>query len=568
MLKNKRFLSLFLTLALIIGILVGAAPQTAFADDEVKYITILHVNDVHGRVELDEREGAIGFGRLKTKVDELRAANPNTLLINAGDTSHGTTIVNISKGAAMIDLMNLVGFDVLVPGNHDFNYGYKRLLELRDMAKFPVVAANVVNEADKSLFFEPYTIKEIDGIKLGIFGLVTDETKFKSHPDNTEGVEFTDAVLASKKMVAELKEKGADVIIALAHLGIEGTTTMTSQEVAEQVEGIDLLVDGHSHEILNKQIGDTLIVQADSYTKNIGMVDLKIKDGKIIEKTASLISFDQVKDLTPNAEIEAAIEKINKENEPILEEVVGKTTVELVGERGLVRTGETNLGNLITDIMLEVSGADVALTNGGGIRASIEAGDIKVKDIVTAFPFTNTVAVIEVTGAEILEVLEFGVKSYPEESGGFLHIAGMTFKFDPEKPVGEKVRDVMVKGQAIDKAKTYKLVTNDFIAAGGDDYVLFKGKPFVGEDGLLSDILISYMRQAGEIAPATEGRIVAEKAAPELVPEVAAKKYTVKPNDVLWRIAKGFNTTWQKLAEVNKLKNPNLIFPNQILLIK
>ena len=451
MLRNKRILSLFLSLALILGVLLGVAPQAVFADGDVKTITILHVNDVHGRVELDEREGAMGFGILKTKVDELRAANPNTLLLNAGDTSHGTTIVNISEGAAMIDLMNLVGFDVLVPGNHDFNYGYKRLLELRDMAEFPVVAANVVNEADESLYFEPYTIKELDGVKVGIFGLATDETKFKSHPRNTEGVGFTNAVEASKKMVAKLKEEGADVIIALAHLGIEGTTTMTSKEVAEQVEGIDLIVDGHSHEILDKAVEGTLIVQADSYTKNIGMVDIQIKDGKIISKTASLFGFEEAKDLIPDPEIEAAIEKINKENEPILGAVVGKTTVDLVGERGLVRTEETNLGNLITDVMLEVSGADVALTNGGGIRASIPAGDITVKNIVDSFPFTNTVAVIEVTGAEILEVLEFGVKSYPEESGGFLHVAGMSYKFDPDKPVGEKVKDVLVGGEAIDK---------------------------------------------------------------------------------------------------------------------
>lgn len=568
MLRNKRFLSLFLSLALIIGILVGSVPQVAFADD-VKTITILHVNDVHGRVQLDDREGAMGFGILKTKVDELRVANPNTLLLNAGDTSHGTTIVNISKGAAMIDLMNLVGFDVLVPGNHDFNFGYERLLELRDMAKFSVVAANVVNEKDKSLYFEPYTIKEIDGIKVGIFGLVTDETKFKSHPDNTKGVEFTNAVETSKKMVAELKEKGADIIIALAHLGIEGTTTMTSKEVAEQVEGIDLIVDGHSHEILDKPIGDTLIVQADSYTKNIGIVNIEILDGKIINKTASLFAYEDAKELTPDPLVEAAIEKINKENEPILGAVVGKTTVDLDGERGNVRTGETNLGNLITDIMLEVSGADVALTNGGGIRASISAGEIKVKDIVDSFPFTNTVAVIEVTGAEILEVLEFGVKSYPEEAGGFLHVAGMTYKFDPKKPEGEKIHSVLIKGKEVDLKKKYKLVTNDFIAAGGDDYVIFKGRPFVGEDGLLSDILINYVKEVGQVSPVVEGRIVAEESeVPVETPEAAIKNYTVKVNDVLWKIANSFDTTWQKLAEVNNLRNPHLIYPNQILLIK
>ena len=563
MLRKKRFLSLFLSLALILGILVGAAPQVAFADD-VKTITILHVNDVHGRVQPDERDKAMGFALLKTKVDELREANPNTLLLNAGDTVHGTTIVNVSEGEAMISLMNLLGFDAMVPGNHDFNYGYKRLLELNEMAEFPILAANLLK--DESLLFEEYTIKEIDGVKVGIFGLATDETKFKSHPDNTKGVEFTNAVDVSKKMVDKLKEEGADLIIALAHLGIEGTTTMTSKEVAEQVEGIDLIVDGHSHEILNEAIGDTLIVQADSYTKNIGMVNIEILDGKIVNKTASLFPYEEAIELTPDPGVEAAIDKINEENEPILGVVIGETTVDLLGERGDVRTGETNLGNLIADVMLKSTGANIALANGGGIRASIPKGEIKVNDIVTSFPFTNTLAVVEVTGAEVIQALEIGVNKYPEEAGHFPHVAGITYSFDPGKPVGERIIEVLVAGEALDLEARYKLVTNDFIAAGGDGYTMFEGKSFVGEGGLLSDVLIEYVKEIGIISPEVEGRIKAIEEVKEA--EVVIKKYTVKTNDVLWKIARSFNTTWERLAEVNKLKNPHLIFPNQILLIK
>lgn len=566
MLRKKRFLSLFLSLALILGILVGAAPQVAFADD-VKTITILHVNDVHGRVQPDERDKAMGFALLKTKVDELREANPNTLLLNAGDTVHGTTIVNVSEGEAMISLMNLLGFDAMVPGNHDFNYGYKRLLELNEMAEFPILAANLLK--DESLLFEEYTIKEIDGVKVGIFGLATDETKFKSHPDNTKGVEFTNAVDVSKKMVDKLKEEGADLIIALAHLGIEGTTTMTSKEVAEQVEGIDLIVDGHSHEILNEAIGDTLIVQADSYTKNIGMVNIEILDGKIVNKTASLFPYEEAIELTPDPGVEAAIDKINEENEPILGVVIGETTVDLLGERGDVRTGETNLGNLIADVMLKSTGANIALANGGGIRASIPKGEIKVNDIVTSFPFTNTLAVVEVTGAEVIQALEIGVNKYPEEAGHFPHVAGITYSFDPGKPVGERIIEVLVAGEALDLEARYKLVTNDFIAAGGDGYTMFEGKSFVGEGGLLSDVLIEYVKEIGIISPEVEGRIKAIEEPEEVKEaEVVIKKYTVKTNDVLWKIARSFNTTWERLAEVNKLKNPHLIFPNQILLIK
>ena len=564
-LRNKRFLSLFLSIALVVGILVGSAPMVTYADEGVKTLTIVHVNDVHGRVEEDTRDGSIGFAKFKTKLDQLRESNPNLLLLNAGDTVHGTTLVNVTEGETMVGLMNLVGFDAMVPGNHDFNYGTERLLELAEMAEFPILAANIVKEADKKTVLDPYTIKEVDGLKIGIFGLGTDETKFKSHPKNTIGVEFIDPIEVAKKIVKELQEKEVDMIIALVHLGIEGTTTATSKELAEKVEGIDLIVDGHSHEELNDPIGGALIVQAGSYLKNMGIVEVEVKDGKISKKTASLFAYEEAKALDADPVILAEVTKIKEINKPIVEVVIGKSAVDLVGERGLVRTGETNLGNLITDAMRKSTGADIAFTNGGGIRAPIAAGDIMVNDILTAFPFTNTLAVIEVTGSELMAALEHGVDRFPEEAGHFPHVSGMTYSFDPAKPVGERIEKVTVKGEVLDLAKTYTLVTNDFMAAGGDGYTMFEGKPFVAEGGLLSDVLIELVKELKEVNPAVEGRVIAIPA-PEV--EEVVEKYIVKTNDVLWKIAKMFNTTWEKLAEFNNLKNPHLIFPNQVILIK
>lgn len=532
-----------------------------------KKITIVHLNDIHGRVKPDEREKAIGFSRLKTKIDELKADNPNVLVLNAGDTFHGTTLINVTEGETMVNLMNKVGFDAMVPGNHDFNFGNDRLLELAKMAKFPIIGSNIIKEADGKSDFTPYTIKEVDGIKVGIFGLTTDETKFKSHPKNTVGIKFDNAVKVSEKMVKELKEQGADIIIALGHLGIEGTTTMTSKEVLEGVKGIDLFIDGHSHEILNQMVGDTLLVQADSYTKNIGIVELEVEDKMVTKKAATLFTYEEAQALVPDVVIEEEIKKIDEINAPITEVVVGKSKVELVGERGNVRTGETNLGNLITDAMLKSTGADIALTNGGGIRSSIKAGDVKVNDIFTAFPFTNTLAVIEVTGIELMNALERGVDSYPEEAGHFAHVAGMTYTFDPEKPVGNRVVEVLVNGKALDLTKKYKLVTNDFMAAGGDGYTMFEGKPFVGEGGLLSDVLIEHMKEMGEVSPTVEGRMKVGKGTEVKPTSPVAKKYIVKPGDALWKIGNMFNTPWKQLAEFNNLKNPNLIYPNQEILI-
>ena len=593
-LRNKRFISVILSFVLVLGIMI--APSSVFAAETQK-LTIVHVNDVHGRLKFDEGQKEIGFGRLKTKVDELKEDNPNVLLLNAGDTFHGVVDVNLTEGKAMVDLMNEVGFDAMVPGNHDFNYGYKRLLELKDLAKFPIVGANILKDKDNKSDFEPYTIKEMEnGLKVGIFGLTTEETKFKSHPDNTEGINFGKPVEIAKDVVKKLQEEKVDVIVALVHLGNEGTTLTTSKEIAENVKGIDLIVDGHSHEIENEVIGDALLVQTGNYTNNIGVVNIEVEDGKILNKEAKLISFDEAKDIVPDPKIEEEIGKIAELNAPKLAEVVGKSKVDLDGERANARTGETNLGNLITDAMRKSTGADIAFTNGGGIRASIPAGDITFGNIITSFPFTNTLAVIEVTGEELTKALEHGVDLYPEQAGHFPHVSGMTYRFDAGKPVGERIVEVLVDGKPLELDKTYKLVTNDFMAAGGDDYTMFEGKTFIAEGGLLSDVLIDYVKELGEVAPTVEGRIVAIPAEveapapepvptpepvpapeptpepipepkPEPVPVPEVRKYVVKAGDVLWKIARSFDTTWEKLAEFNSLKNPHLIFPGQVILV-
>ncbi len=513
--KRRRILSIILTLLLVVGVVFGAVGQVVFAEGPTTKIILVHLNDIHGRVKEDEREGAIGFAKLKTKLDLLKEENPNLLLLNAGDTVHGTTLVNITEGETMIRLMNELGFDAMAPGNHDFNYGYKRLLELRDMADFPILAANILKEESQEEVFKPYMVKELDGVRIGIFGLTTEETKFKSHPKNTEGIDFINPVDSAKEVVKKLRDdEKVDIVIGLAHLGVEGTTLTTAKDVISKVDGIDILIDGHSHEETNEKVGDTLLVQAGSYTKNIGIVQLEVKDGKLVKAEESLYPYEEAKKLTANESILKEIEKIDEINKPILDEVVGKTEVDLDGERGNVRTRETNFGNLIADTMLESVNGDIAFTNGGGIRASIQAGDVKVNDIITSVPFTNTLAVVEATGEEIVKALERGVDSYPEEAGHFPQVAGIKFSFDPSKEVGKRVNveDTIIAGEKIDLNKTYKVVTNDFIAAGGDGYTMFEGKDFVGEGGLLSDLLKDKFKEVKTVAPKLEARISIKKA--------------------------------------------------------
>ncbi|WP_202707375.1 5'-nucleotidase C-terminal domain-containing protein [Sporosalibacterium faouarense] len=470
-----------------------------------KTLTIAHTNDMHGFFIEGDYDG-MGASKMTTKIKELRESSNNFLLLDAGDATQGNNLVTLSEGENAIKIMNEIGYDAMVAGNHEFDYGKDRLKELEEMADFPILGANVVKE-DGTDFLNNNHIFEMDGIKVGVFGLATPETTYKSHPKNTEGLIFKDIVETAKENVEELKGK-VDVIIALSHLGLEGD--LTSEKVAQGVDGIDLIIDGHSHTTLEegKLVNDALIVQTGEHTMNLGIIQLAIKDGDVVEKRASLFTKEDANYTEENPEIKAIIEEVQAKNEAIEAEVVATSPMVLNGERADVRTGETNLGNLITEAMLDISGADVALTNGGGIRATIDAGEVTKGDVLTVLPFGNFVQMIEVTGADIEAAIENGITGYPEASGGFPHIAGMTVTFDSSKEAGNRVVEIKIGGEALDESKTYKLVTNDFTAAGGDGYTMFADKPIIGEYSALDEVLIDFIQEKGFEKAKTDGRIM------------------------------------------------------------
>ena len=573
--KLFKKLNSFLLALIMVFTFMPFKPAAAANDGSVN-ITILHTNDIHGRVMEGTNDG-MGLAKLSSKVKEVKATNPNTLLLDAGDVLHGQPIVTISKGESMVKIMNTIAYDAMAPGNHDFNYGQDRLLELSKKADFPIISANIY-KSDKTNLLTPYIIKELDGVKIGIFGLSTPATTYMTNPKNVEGLKFEDPTKVAKAMVDELKGK-CDIIIALAHLGIDDNSEYTSKKVAENVEGIDLIVDGHSHSTLPEglKVKNTLIVQTGDYDKNLGIVDIKYKDKKIADIKAHLFTKEEAKTLTEDGAIKAIVDGIVKDNEKITSVVVGKTEVKLDGERNNVRTKETNLGNLITDAMLNATGADAAMTNGGGIRASINVGEIKMDDVLKVLPFGNYVVLKEVKGSDIVGALENGVSAYPAELGGFPHVSGMTFKFNPKADIGSRIYEVKIGGKPIDPKKTYKLATNDFMASGGDKYTMLKSGKTLGEYPGLDEILATYIEKSGVKIVEGEPRIVAEEppvvvkptlpVEPQPKPEVEPTIYIVKPGDTLWKIGKMFKTTWDKLAQFNKIKNPNLIFPNQKILI-
>ena len=467
---------------------------------EAATLTIYHTNDMHSRVSSDDEGGtSIGLAEISAVVRSAKQQDSNTLWLDAGDTLHGMPNINISLGQNMVTLLNQSPLDAIAPGNHDYNYGVKRLQYLARHLKADILSANTVN-SDGEYVFRPYKIYKMDGVKVGVFGLTTPETAYKSHPKNTEGVQFLDPIDQAKLMVGLLQNK-CDVIVALMHMGLDNSSEYTSELIAKSVQGIDVIIDGHSHTYLPEglKIGTTLIAQTGCHGKALGKVQVDINDGRVTSKTAQLLSKEQLTQICPisDIKIQRSMDEISQRNEKLFSTVVTHSDRELTGDRLIVRCQESELGNLCADAFRWRTGADIAVCNGGDLRTSLPAGNITRRDIMSVMPFGNTIQMVRVSGKTIHDMLEHSVFGYPAAFGGFLDVSGLTFTFDPTKPTGQRVSKIYVINTLLDYNKTYTLAATDFLLAGGDDYTMLKDSEIISNFETGESMVIDYMNQVG-----------------------------------------------------------------------
>jgi|GEM_PF-557861 len=527
-----RRIKTILAMVLVLAIAAATTPLAALANtpDGSTTITIFHTNDMHGRfvrgMEFNSHAETIGVEYIASVV----AATENALLLDAGDTFHGTPFSVFSEGLDPVRLMNAAGYHFMAPGNHDFNFGLNRLLQLEEAADFGILAANVFWTHDGSLVFRPYTTMEIAGFTFGFFGLATQDTPEVTHPNNVAGITFGCPIAASAQAVASLQALNVDFIVGIAHIGYHPI-----QDVARAVDGIHLIVDGHSHTLLEEGmwVNDTLIVQAFEHGRRLGRVTITFAANGDVSLSADILTAaDIVETYQANPTVLALIADIEANFYQQTREVVAHTPVLLDHTHELVRTVEMPLANLVADAFQWASGADIALMNGGAIRDSIAPGDITVGDMLRVLPFINYLVVVEMTPAILFEALENGVSRWPTESGNgrFLQVAGMTYTFDVSAPVGSRITNVTIGGVNVsrnDNTTIFTVAITDFKFNGGDGFDMFEGLYVVYEGDVKNMVFINYLNSgvANVAGASVEGRILQAAAPVPYVPYVSYVPY-------------------------------------------
>ncbi|MCX8996823.1 5'-nucleotidase C-terminal domain-containing protein [Rhizobiaceae bacterium BDR2-2] len=598
---------------------LGLTAGAALADYD---LNILHINDLHSRIEpinafdstcsaseKEKNECFGGIARVKAAIDARRAAlaGSNILVLDAGDQFQGSLYYTSYKSAPIAEFMNGIGFDAMAIGNHEFDDGPQELAKFIDALQFPLISGNTLAGLDSPVAnkFEGYIIKELGGEKVAVVSVLATDTDETSSPGDS--ILFGDEISYLKDAVREIEEQGVNKIVLLSHVGYE-----RDKEIAAAVDGIDVIVGGHSHTYLSstddKAAGpyptlvkapngvDVPIVTAYAYSKYLGELKVTFDDNGVVTAAAGApILLDS--SITPDPAYETRVAELGQPLEELKQKEIGEATETIDGSRENCRARECTMGNLVADALLDRvkdQGIAIAIQNGGGLRASIDQGTVTMGEVLTVLPFQNTIATFQLKGSDVVAALENGLGQIEEGAGRFPQVAGLKYSFDKSRPAGSRVVSVEVaEGDGfvpLDPEKLYGVVSNNYMRGGGDGYRVFSTNGVNAYDfgPSLEDAVAAYITANSPYRPALDGRI-AEVAAPADAPAAAApaepaappaaaapadpdvatpapaaadSRYVVVRGDSLWKIAEsayGEGALWGRIARANGLTRPNHI---------
>ena len=499
--KNFRiaFTRLLASVLLTVSAVAGAEPTT---------ITFLHVNDVS---EYASKRGSGGVAPLMTLLERERAASPHTVTTFGGDLFSPSLASGLTKGAHMVEMMNAIGLDVAVAGNHEYDFGPEVASRNYAASVFPWLGTNVLGPDDMPAGgLAAVHVIERGGFRIGFFGLTTPDTRVISSPG--DGIEFAPVLDTARGAVEALRAEGAELIVALTHLDFAD-----ERELAAEVEGVHLVLGGHDHLPIAFKERGAAVLEAGYDAHYLGIVDLHVERvERRGRKTLSVLPewrLVSTAGVAADPGIQVLVDRQNAMLDAELGVVIGRTDVELDTRRASVRTMESSFGSLVAEAMRQGVGAEVGLTNGGGIRGDrtyASGSELTRKDILTELPFGNTVVLMELSGADLRAALENGVSRVEDGAGRFPQVAGLTLVYDPAAPAGSRVAEVTVGGAPLDPAKAYTVATNDYMAGGGDGYAaLGNGRLLIDASGatLMATMVMDHVESLGAVAPAVDGRI-------------------------------------------------------------
>ncbi len=496
-----------LTRRALLGMAFATLLPGGIALAETTDVTFVLVNDSDKMAA--DRDGRGGFAKMAAVFKTERGANPNTIVVHGGDMLSPSLLSGFDKGEHIVTLANMAGFDVAVPGNHEYDFGAENATAQLAKTDFPVLAANIENADGTPLAdFEPTMVKEVGGVSIGFIGLAEETTEELSSPGD---LSFTDPVAAATEQVEKLRSEGADFIVAISH----NRLSLNEQMIEDNV--VDLVLGGHNHNVWAYYNGRAAGMESGHDGMWIGAVDVSFEieeeDGEREVEWTPTFRFTDTKDVEADPDVAAKVAEYEATLDKELDVDVGTTSIELDSRRASVRSQETVLGSLIADAMRKAVDADIAITNGGGIRGdkTYAAGTkLTRRDVLTELPFGNRNVLLEMTGAQVKEALENGVSQIEEGAGRFPQVSGLSFNLDRTAAAGSRVSDVMVAGAPLDEGASYKVATNDYMAGGGDGYAVMKDAkvlldPYSAK--LMANDVMVYIREMGEVTAPDGARI-------------------------------------------------------------